>query len=100
MPRFRLFALALVFSSGLAAAAPQDDVQRLIALVEYIGGDYGGAVEKGKVVSQAEYQEMVEFSAKVVRAFTPIKGKFSAEVGAGLEANVRLLENLIAAKAD
>ncbi len=96
----RSLVLCLIPLIAAAAPAPQDDVQRLIALVEYIGGDYGGAVEGGKVVSQAEYQEMTEFSAKVVRAFAPLKSRFAAETGGALEANVKLLESLIGAKAD
>jgi high-affinity iron transporter len=39
------------------------DAQRLVALVDYIGGDYGGAVSGGKVVSPFEYEEQLRFAA-------------------------------------
>ena len=38
----------------------------MVHLLDYLGLDYPGAVQKGKVISQGEYAEMVEF-AKTLR---------------------------------
>jgi high-affinity iron transporter len=44
------------------------DPQRLVALVDYIGGDYALAVEPGgKVLDEGEYDEQVRFAADVQR---------------------------------
>src|SRR5262245_17815132 len=74
--RQRLLPL-LVLAGALAAcgrtaapppAPPPDggDAQRLVALVDYIGGDYGGAVRNGQVVDRAEYDEQRKFAADIL----------------------------------
>src|SRR5215475_3119684 len=46
-----------------AAASPEGgDAQRLVALVDYIAGDYKRAVQHGTVLSDFEYQEQVRFA--------------------------------------
>ncbi len=67
----RLFALVLWASmvSGLlgvtqanaAEKAPQDQLQRLIQVLDYLGADYSSAVHNGKVINRGEYTEMKEF---------------------------------------
>ncbi len=54
-------------SLGQAAAprpvAPDGgDAQRLVLLLDYVGGDYGRAVKEGAVVSQTEYEEQLRFA--------------------------------------
>lgn len=39
------------------------DAQRLVALLDYVGGDYGRAVVDGKVASEFEYEEQLRFVA-------------------------------------
>ncbi|HVQ29121.1 MAG TPA: FTR1 family protein [Vicinamibacteria bacterium] len=47
-------------------AADGSDPQRLVALVDYIGGDYAGAVESaGLVRDSGEYEEQVRFAADI-----------------------------------
>ncbi len=64
--------MALFGLLGCAASPPAassskgvdgGDAQRLVALVDYIGGDYGGAVRGGQVVSPTEYEEQLRFAA-------------------------------------
>lgn len=55
-----------------AASAPAPtpdggDAQRLVALIDYVGGDYGRAVRDGAVVSAAEYEEQLRFVADAQR---------------------------------
>ncbi len=49
--------------TALAGAIDGGDAQRLVALVDYIGGDYGGAVSGGQVLSPFEYEEQLRFAA-------------------------------------
>ena len=48
--------------SSLPPRAPDGgDAQRLVALLDYVGGDYGRAVQGGQVVSEFEYEEQLRF---------------------------------------
>jgi high-affinity iron transporter len=50
----------------LAVALPvHADPARLAQLVDYVGVDYAVAVEDGKVISEAEYSEMLEFAGLI-----------------------------------
>lgn len=71
-------AFALLFGApgvSLAAATPAETIWRLL---DYVAVDYPGAVQDGRVVSAAEYAEMVEFSETVstqIRALPASKAK-------------------------
>lgn len=84
----------------LMAGAPlfaDDEAQRLVALVDYIGGDYRNAVQGGKVTHNQEYQEMREFSARSLELLDQLK---STEQGdkAGIESSLRALASHIEKK--
>ncbi len=51
--------LALIALLALPALASDKSIQ----YIEYIGADYSAAVVDGKIVSEAEYGEMQEFSS-------------------------------------
>lgn len=64
------FILIVTFLVGLLLPQPgraADDaaVQTAWRLLDYIAVDYPGAVEDGRIVSQSEYEEMVEFAGSV-----------------------------------
>jgi high-affinity iron transporter len=68
------FGLALILAAAFAlpSAAHADDsvqanVQTSWRLLDYLAVDYPGAVADGRIVSNAEYAEMREFSANVSR---------------------------------
>ncbi|MGD9952847.1 MAG: cytochrome c/FTR1 family iron permease [Burkholderiales bacterium] len=61
MPARLLLALFL----GLPLAACAQDAQTILHLLDYIGVDYPGAVDNGKVRNTDEYAEMQEFTAQV-----------------------------------
>jgi high-affinity iron transporter len=46
-----------------------DEAKRVLALIDYIGGDYRNAVQGGKIINQDEYQEMTEFSTRSLELF-------------------------------
>jgi high-affinity iron transporter len=60
-----------------AAPAPPDggDAQRLVALLDYVAGDYGRAVQGGQVVSQFEYDEQVRFTQDARRMALGLLGR-------------------------
>ena len=69
--------------------AAGDEAKRILALIDYIGGDYRNAVQGGKVINAGEYQEMSEFSARSLELFSQLK---SAEGDkAGIEKDLQSL---------
>ena len=62
--------LSLAFISNSWAA---DEAKRIVALIDYIGGDYRNAVQGGKIANPDEYQEMSEFSARSLDLFRQLK---------------------------
>ncbi len=88
-----LFAIGLVFLAVTGAFAAGDEAKRILALIDYIGGDYRNAVQGGKVVNADEYTEMSEFSARSLELFSQLK---SAEGDkAGIEKDLNALASHI-----
>ena len=62
-------------SAPQAPAAPDGgDAQRLVALLDYVGGDYGRAVHDGRIVSEFEYEEQLRFVSDARRMATALLG--------------------------
>jgi high-affinity iron transporter len=62
--------LVSIWISGAAYAQggdPNHGAKQLWQLIDYLAVDYGGAVEHGKVVSDGEYAEMLDFSDNAVK---------------------------------
>ncbi len=85
-----LISLLLLVLSSVASASV--DNTRFLQLVDYIGVDYPGAVQNGKIISQEEYTEMQEFSATVVEQARQLD---SSEPSAGLTALAVKLQGLV-----
>ena len=101
MTTFRyLKALALALLLGCVLAAPARaqtaPAQTIWRLLDYIAVDYAGAVSDGRVVNEAEYVEMVEFSASVRQRLGELA---PTEARANLLQGAKRLEADIAAKA-
>jgi len=79
----------LVFTTTILWAAA-DEAKKILALVDYIGGDYKNAVQDGKIVSKDEFQEMQEFAKRSLELLAQLK---KAEQGdkAGIEQNLKTL---------
>lgn len=92
-----LLAAWLVAPMGVAHAdngdAPEVEAQRLVHVLGYVGADYGGAVVRGAVTNQGEYDEqlsLLDDGAKIagrIQSAAP-KGGASSDVAA-LVAKVR-----------
>ena len=90
--------LLLLLAVAMPSAARADDaaVQTTWRLLDYLAVDYRGAVQDGRVVSQAEYDEMREFSGSVVERITALPDRPGR---AALLTAARDLEGAIARKA-
>jgi high-affinity iron transporter len=88
MLRKRVVFLALLLialrASTLWAA---DEARRIVALIDYIGGDYQNAVQGGKIANPDEYQEMSEFSARSLDLFRQLKSAEGDKAGIEKELN-------------
>lgn len=90
------------FLLAVACALPayaRTSAQTILHLLDYVGADYGGAVEGGKVKSADEYKEMVGFSAQALdglKALPANPGK-DALIAAG-EGLVKLVDDKGAAE--
>ena len=71
--------------------ANNEQARMMVHLLDYIAVDYSMAVEKGQVISTAEYQEMQEFAATIE--------SLSENAPGYVKSDVQLLKNLIASKA-
>lgn len=71
VPLIPLFLFLLQSQGAAVAAAPTAESERaprmMVHLLDYLARDYGGAVQDGKVVSDSEYREQLEFAETVVR---------------------------------
>src|SRR5277367_6529073 len=56
---------ALVVAGHAQAAAPDDPAQTALHILDYIGVDYAGAADNGKIISASEYEEQRGFIAQV-----------------------------------
>jgi high-affinity iron transporter len=84
-------------ASAQTRLAPADTTAPMIVhLLDYVGVDYGRAVEGGKVKSEDEYKEMVEFTA---RAAQGIRALPANPRQAALVADAVSLSELVAGKA-
>ena len=80
-----------------ASYAEDSSARKLVFLLQYIGKDYGEAVEDGKVVDTYEYHEMLEFSEAVIAGYARLHG---ASNGVATKARLQRLQRAIASKAD
>jgi high-affinity iron transporter len=84
--------IALTFTTALAAAAAAEP-EELLQLVDYVAVDYPAAVVDGRVVSDAEYAEMREFTRRAVElAGTAPDSSARSEILARAQAMSALVE--------
>jgi high-affinity iron transporter len=82
-------------TNGHTAATP--NAERMLFLLQYIGVDYGGAVQAGKVIDEFEYREMNEFCQTVLAGYRQMP---NAAETAKVAARLNELHRLIGARAD
>jgi high-affinity iron transporter len=62
---FSIFASFTLFAETPKAGKEQYSPEFIVHLLDYLAGDYGGAVQNGKVISKDEYAEQIEFAETV-----------------------------------
>src|SRR5262245_36139272 len=108
---FIILALLLAAGAGLLACRAKEstsgappptpdggDAQRLVALIDYVGGDYARAVGGGVVLSPAEYEEQLRFVADAQRLAGALLGSASHE--SILSKRLAEIDAAVRAKAD
>lgn len=77
------------------------NMRQLMSLVEYVGGDYAGAVHSGKVTNQTEYEEISQFTVAALDAFSLVaKARPKTQNLASIEQELRDLKAAVADKKD
>src|SRR5262245_23009024 len=61
----------ILFAASVAFA--DQEAEKLVALLDYLGSDYKNAVQDGKFVSQHEYQEMRDFAKRTLEVIDRLK---------------------------
>lgn len=93
--------MGLCFLGPAAAQAPasgaDEGPRQLWQLLDYVAVDYGGAVDKGVVVSDSEYAEMRDFTTNAVTQARGLRAHASKD--AVISAAIKLQE-AVASKAD
>ncbi len=84
----------LILFLEVTAWAQGDEANRIVSLIDYIGGDYKNAVQGGKIANLAEYQEMSEFAARSLELFKKLKAADGGD-RAGIENDLQTLVNHI-----
>jgi len=92
---FRITVLMLFLFPGLSYAGETD---RILSLVDYIGGDYSNAVRDGKVINEFEYQEMLDFSSAAAILWEKTAEKRKGEETADFSEKFTRLHSIIASK--
>ncbi|MGK5066114.1 FTR1 family protein [Janthinobacterium sp. RT4P48] len=96
---YPVLAAALLLAGGAQAqeTGQADGAKQLWQLIDYVAVDYGGAVEHGKVVSEAEYAEMLDFTENAGTQITALPAHASKDAVAKAIAELR---TAVVAKAD
>jgi high-affinity iron transporter len=88
-------AIASIFILSLNAQASGNS-ELVVHLLDYLAKDYGGAVQSGKVISESEYAEQVEFAGIVEKNSKEVEALKDKDFAAGIEK----LKKIIATKGD
>ena len=91
-----LAASALLAAAPAHAKAPAQETQTIWRLLDYVAVDYRGAVAGGRVINDAEYREMIEFSDSVAQRLAALPANPQKS---SLTAGAARLERAIADKA-
>ena len=69
------FCLSVLIFFLFPAISSAAEIDRVLSLVDYIGGDYANAVEEGKIINEFEYQEMLDFSSAAIDLWEKVPEK-------------------------
>jgi high-affinity iron transporter len=86
------------FSTAVHALDTSEQSPRLLVhLLDYVALDYSGAVQKGKIIADAEYKEQLEFADALIK----MNGELpETRTAAGISEDLVALKKAIVAKVD
>jgi high-affinity iron transporter len=74
------FAAVRAQAADEPAADDTAQLHRLVSILDYVASDYPGAVKNGRVVSQSELQEQIEFSKNALEIARSLEGRAPPEL--------------------
>jgi high-affinity iron transporter len=86
--------------SPSATPAATSEAERLVFLLQYVGSDYGAAVQHGKIVDDAEYRENREFTALIAERFARLRSAIPPAKLPALDDAIGKLQQLVSNRAD
>jgi high-affinity iron transporter len=81
-------------------AASHQEAERMVFLLQYVGTDYAGAVNDGKIVDESEYRENKEFASLIAETFDKIREALPPAKARALGDLVTELVELVSVRAD
>lgn len=94
---FLIVLISVLLTPVTADARDTEKFRLIVHLLDYIAKDYGGAVSQGKIKSQGEYQEQLEFVGMIRETSAAI---LETEENPKFELQLDKLATLIRGKAD
>ncbi len=94
--RHLLLVLLLALCLHPARADERGEVMNILHMADYVGVDYAGAVQDGRAINPAEYQEQLEFAQEIRSRVQALP----ASAQAGLLPDAQQLEQAVRDKAD
>src|SRR5450830_1083284 len=96
---YPLVAAAMLLAGGAQAQGADQgaEARQLWQLIDYVAVDYSGAVEHGKVASESEYAEMLDFTENAATQITALPAHAAK---AGVAAAIADLRAAVVAKSD
>jgi S1-C subfamily serine protease len=92
-----LFATTLTAPASARGAAAAVEAERLVFLLQYVGADYGLAVQAGQATNAFEYAEMLTLTHELEEGYAQLRGdEGSVLVRQGLERLHHLVEHRVA----
>ncbi len=86
--------------AGAAAPSDRDDAERVVFLLQYVGGDYAAAVRGGAVIDEAEYRENQEFVSVIREKFKALRASLPNDRAASMSNAIDHLATLVGQRAD
>lgn len=96
------FLAAILVARGALASTPADvaiEAQQVAHLLDYVGSDYGGAVEEGRVVDEGELAEQLAILDDAAKILASLAARSADPADQALVSRVQALRRLIDAHA-
>ncbi|TCK80825.1 FTR1 family protein [Albibacterium bauzanense] len=96
------FILFLVnpFITSAQTDVNEKEARTLVTLLDYIAKDYEGAVADGKIINEAEFEEIAEFTQTCITYHENLVPQVNSQVFVDLRGELENLKKLIQTKAD